>query len=196
MERHRILASLYLQEAGATTIRALSECKAARVTISFYPVILSGGSGTRLWPMSRRLLPKQFLPLVSSRTLLQHTVLRVQGFDGARAPIVVSNDEHRFLVAEQMREIGVKPEIQILEPVGRNTAPAIVVSGTARVTRGAEVHVLVVQVIARVESTHRGKSFPSKQHEHAAHPVRGDAFLADLVVPLRLRPQCFGNQAG
>src|SRR5256885_11763968 len=64
--------------------------------------------------MSRRLLPKQFLPLVSNRTLLQDTVLRVRGFDGARAPIVVSNDEHRFLVAEQMREIGVKPEIQIL----------------------------------------------------------------------------------
>jgi mannose-1-phosphate guanylyltransferase / mannose-6-phosphate isomerase len=97
------------------------------VTISFYPVILSGGSGSRLWPMSRRLLPKQFLPLVSERTLLQDTVLRVHGVDGARAPIVVSNDEHRFLVAEQMREIGVKPEVQILEPVGRNTAPAVTV---------------------------------------------------------------------
>src|SRR5260221_4593944 len=75
--------------------------------------------------MSRRLLPKQFLPLVSNRTLLQDTVLRVQGSDGARAPIVVSNDEHRFLVAGQMREIAEKPEIQILEPVGPNTAPAI-----------------------------------------------------------------------
>src|SRR5437879_13896074 len=125
LERHRILASPYLQGEGATTIRALSESKAARVTISFYPVILSGGSGTRLWPMSRQLLPKQFLPLVSNRTLLQDTVLRVQGFDGARAPIVVSNDEHRFLVAEQMRAIGVKSEAQILEAVGRNTAPAV-----------------------------------------------------------------------
>src|SRR2546430_17228584 len=74
--------------------------------------------------MSRRLLPKQFLPLVSDRTLLQDTALRVQGLDGARAPIGVSNDEHRFLVAEQRREIGSKPEIQILEPVGRNTCPA------------------------------------------------------------------------
>jgi len=98
-----------------------------RVTPSFYPVILSGGSGSRLWPMSRRLLPKQFLPLVSARTLIQDTVLRLQGFEGARAPIVVSNDEHRFFVAEQMREIGVRPEVQILEPVGRNTAPAIAV---------------------------------------------------------------------
>src|SRR2546427_8168954 len=129
MERHRILASLYLQEAGATTIRALSECKAARVTISFYPVILSGGSGSRLWPMSRRLLPKQFLPLVSEHTLLQDTVLRLQGVRGALAPIVVSNSEHRFLVAEQLREIGVKPAVQILEPIGRNTAPAVAVAG-------------------------------------------------------------------
>src|SRR6266576_1622941 len=86
-----ILASHYLHGAGATTIRALSESKAARVTISFYPVILSGGSGSRLWPMSRRLLPKQFLPLVSQRTMLQDTVLRLQGFGGALAPIVVSN---------------------------------------------------------------------------------------------------------
>jgi len=77
--------------------------------------------------MSRRLLPKQFLPLISERTLLQDTVLRLQGFGGALAPIVVSNDEHRFLVAEQMREIGVKSEVQILEPVGRNTAPAVAV---------------------------------------------------------------------
>jgi len=94
---------------------------------SFYPVILSGGSGSRLWPMSRRLLPKQFLPLVTARTMIQDTVLRLQGFEGARSPIVVSNDEHRFFVAEQMREIGARPEVQILEPVGRNTAPAIAV---------------------------------------------------------------------
>jgi len=97
------------------------------VTPSFYPVILSGGAGSRLWPMSRRLLPKQFLPLVTARTMIQDTVLRLQGFEGARSPIVVSNDEHRFFVAEQMREIGVRPEVQILEPVGRNTAPAIAV---------------------------------------------------------------------
>jgi mannose-1-phosphate guanylyltransferase/mannose-6-phosphate isomerase len=97
------------------------------VPISFYPVILSGGSGSRLWPMSRKLLPKQFLPLVSERTLFQDTVLRLRGVEGAGAPIVVSNDEHRFLVAEQMREIGMKSEVQILEPVGRNTAPAVAV---------------------------------------------------------------------
>jgi mannose-1-phosphate guanylyltransferase / mannose-6-phosphate isomerase len=98
------------------------------VTTSFYPLILSGGSGSRLWPMSRRLLPKQFLALTSERSLLQETVARLQGVQGGRAPIIVSNGEHRFLVAEQLREIGVKPEVQILEPVGRNTAPAVAVA--------------------------------------------------------------------
>ena len=78
--------------------------------------------------MSRRLLPKQFLPLVSERSLLQDTVMRLQGVQSARAPIVVSNGEHRFLVAEQLREIGVKPDVQVLEPVGRNTAPAVAVA--------------------------------------------------------------------
>jgi mannose-1-phosphate guanylyltransferase / mannose-6-phosphate isomerase len=98
------------------------------VTTSFNPLVLSGGSGSRLWPMSRRLLPKQFLPLTSEHSMLQDTVARMQGVQGARAPIIVSNAEHRFLVAEQMREIGVKPEVQILEPVGRNTAPAVAVA--------------------------------------------------------------------
>jgi mannose-1-phosphate guanylyltransferase / mannose-6-phosphate isomerase len=98
------------------------------MAISFYPVVLSGGSGSRLWPMSRRLLPKQFLPLVSERTLLQETLLRLRGVHGARPPIVVSNGEHRFLVAEQLREIEVKPDVQILEPVGRNTAPAVAIA--------------------------------------------------------------------
>ena len=95
---------------------------------SFHPLILSGGSGSRLWPMSRRLLPKQFLPLTSEHSLLQDTVTRLRGVQGARSPIIVSNGEHRFLVAEQLREIGVKPDVQILEPVGRNTAPAVAVA--------------------------------------------------------------------
>src|SRR6266702_2105636 len=142
--RRGILASLYLQAIRATTIRALSERKAERVAVSFYPVILSGGSGSRLWPMSRRLLPKQFLPLVSERSLLQDTVLRLRGLDGAGSPIVVSNDEHRFLVAEQMREIGVQPEVQILEPVGRNTAPAVAVVALYTRSRHPDACLLVL----------------------------------------------------
>ncbi len=88
------------------------------------PVVLSGGSGTRLWPLSRELYPKQLLPLVSERTMLQETMLRLDGLEAA-APIIVCNDAHRFLVAEQLRQLDVRPQTIILEPVGRNTAPAI-----------------------------------------------------------------------
>src|SRR5688572_10231254 len=88
------------------------------------PVILSGGSGTRLWPLSRELYPKQLLPLVGEKSMLQETVQRLSGLD-AGGPIVVCNDAHRFLVAEQLRLMGAQPAAIILEPVGRNTAPAI-----------------------------------------------------------------------
>jgi mannose-1-phosphate guanylyltransferase/mannose-6-phosphate isomerase len=88
------------------------------------PVILSGGSGTRLWPLSRELYPKQLLPLVGERTMLQDTVHRLAGL-GTAATMVVCNDSHRFLVAEQLRLLGQPAQAIILEPVGRNTAPAI-----------------------------------------------------------------------
>jgi mannose-1-phosphate guanylyltransferase/mannose-6-phosphate isomerase len=89
-----------------------------------HPVILSGGSGTRLWPMSRALYPKQLLALTGERSLLQETALRVAADRGFAPPLIVANEEHRFIIAEQMREIGVVPQALILEPVGRNTAPA------------------------------------------------------------------------
>ncbi|MFN2643929.1 MAG: mannose-1-phosphate guanylyltransferase/mannose-6-phosphate isomerase [Burkholderiales bacterium] len=92
------------------------------------PVILCGGSGSRLWPMSRRLLPKQFLPLAGPRTLFQDTVLRTRRLADGSKPIVVANVEHRFLAAEQLQELGAKPLALLLEPVGRNTAPAIAVA--------------------------------------------------------------------
>ena len=90
----------------------------------FVPVVLCGGSGTRLWPLSRSHLPKQFLPLVTERTMLQETLLRLQGLDGAQAPIAIANDEHRFLAAEQLREVSQAPQALILEPSGRGTAAA------------------------------------------------------------------------
>jgi mannose-1-phosphate guanylyltransferase/mannose-1-phosphate guanylyltransferase/mannose-6-phosphate isomerase len=89
------------------------------------PVILSGGAGTRLWPLSRGQYPKQFLPLVSGNTMLQETVLRLDGLKGLQPLIAVCNEDHRFMLAEQLWEIGVKPQAIILEPVGKNTAPAV-----------------------------------------------------------------------
>ena len=89
------------------------------------PVILSGGSGTRLWPLSRGQYPKQFLPLVSQHTMVQETLLRLSGLSGLTAPIAVCNEDHRFMMAEQLWEIGQKPAAIILEPMGKNTAPAV-----------------------------------------------------------------------
>ncbi len=89
------------------------------------PVILSGGSGSRLWPMSREMNPKQFLSLCGEQSMLQETMTRLEGLEELAAPIIVCNEEHRFLVAQQMKEIGVDVDKIILEPIGRNTAPAI-----------------------------------------------------------------------
>ena len=90
-----------------------------------------GGAGTRLWPLSRELYPKQFLPLVGERTMIQETALRAASLPDIAAPIVVCNEAHRFLVAEQLRELGIAPQAILLEPVGRNTAPAVAIAALA-----------------------------------------------------------------
>ena len=90
-----------------------------------FPVILSGGAGTRLWPLSRELHPKQFIPLLEERTLLQATARRLAPLDEVRPPMVVCNESHRFMVAEQLAAVDVETLAVLLEPVGRNTAPAI-----------------------------------------------------------------------
>lgn len=92
------------------------------------PVILCGGAGTRLWPLSRRLYPKQLLPLTSSRSMLQETVGRVRNRDRFRPPLIICNEEHRFVIAEQLRDSHVRPRAIVLEPTGRNTAPAAAVA--------------------------------------------------------------------
>jgi mannose-1-phosphate guanylyltransferase/mannose-6-phosphate isomerase len=97
------------------------------------PVILSGGAGTRLWPLSRELYPKQLLALTGTRTMLQQTVLRLEGLS-ASAPVIVCNEAHRFLVAEQLRQLKITARATILEPFGRNTAPAIALAAHAALT--------------------------------------------------------------
>lgn len=108
------------------------------------PIILSGGSGTRLWPLSRELYPKQLLPLVTRRTMLQETAARLEGLADLDAPIVVCNEAHRFMVAEQLRLIEVTARAIILEPVGRNTAPAVAVAAFAVQVSGEDPVLLVL----------------------------------------------------
>ena len=107
------------------------------------PVIIAGGSGTRLWPLSRQLYPKQFLPLAGDRSMLQQTLARLDGLDCA-APIIVCNEEHRFIVAEQLRLAKVASNGIILEPNGRNTAPAIALAAlhAAEIDRNSMLLVL------------------------------------------------------
>src|SRR5260370_32217958 len=109
-----------------------------------HPVILSGGSGTRLWPMSRSLYPKQLLALVGERSLLQQTGLGVAGDTGFAPPLIIANEEHRFIIAEQLREIGVAPDALVLEPVGRNTAPAACVAALRLAASEPEALMLVL----------------------------------------------------
>ncbi|WP_256646567.1 mannose-1-phosphate guanylyltransferase/mannose-6-phosphate isomerase [Thermomonas paludicola] len=111
--------------------------------VKLQPVLLSGGSGTRLWPLSREAYPKQFLPLVGKDTMLQATWRRVAALADA-APIVVAGEDHRFLVAEQLRQIGAPVPAIVLEPIGRNTAPAIAAAALQAMVAGTDPVLLVL----------------------------------------------------
>jgi mannose-1-phosphate guanylyltransferase len=106
------------------------------------PVILSGGSGTRLWPLSRKLFPKQFLNLFNKTSLFQDTILRLK--DQYSSPLIICNEEHRFIVAEQLRQIKSKNQGIILEPVGKNTAPAITLAALNLLSHGKDPIMLVL----------------------------------------------------
>lgn len=145
--------------------------------MTIQPVILSGGSGTRLWPLSREQFPKQLLPLLGESTLLQETVLRLDALaapemadvreaDGdIRPPVVVCNEQHRFLVAEQLRQLDRVPEALILEPAGRNTAPALTLAALVAEAGGTDPLLLVMPA------------------DHVLTDVMGFARAVGLAVP-------------
>lgn len=116
-----------------------------------FPVILCGGSGSRLWPLSREAYPKQFLDLTQSgQSMLQMTLLRLQGLDDIAAPLAVCNQEHRFLVAEQLHGINIAPAGILLEPVARNTAPAVALAALAALETDPDAVLLVLPADHRI----------------------------------------------
>ena len=136
------------------------------------PVILSGGSGTRLWPLSRELYPKQLLPLVNERTMLQDTALRLVGLAGVAAPVVVCNEQQRFMVAEQLRQVDAHPQAIVLEPVGRNTAPAVAIAAMAAIS----------SEVPGTEGTEGGDDDPLLLVLPADHVIRDVSAFQSAVV--------------
>ena len=112
------------------------------------PIILCGGSGTRLWPLSRESFPKQYLSFNSDddKSLLQKTHERIKNLENIKSPILVCNEDHRFIVAEQMREINVKPQSILLEPFGRNTAAAIALASITALEKESDPILIVLYV--------------------------------------------------
>jgi mannose-1-phosphate guanylyltransferase/mannose-6-phosphate isomerase len=134
--------------------------------INIIPVILSGGSGTRLWPLSRKQYPKQYLPLASDNTMLQETILRLEGLDNLADPIIICNADHRFLVAEQCQQIDIKNPTILLEPIGRNTAPAIAAAALQSLKDTNDAVLLVLSadhVIQDVKVFHKAINIAVKQ---------------------------------
>ena len=141
------------------------------------PVLLSGGSGTRLWPLSREAYPKQFLALAGENTMLQDTWQRVAGLAGGATPIVVANEEHRFLAAEQLRQAGVEHAAILLEPVGRNTAPAIAAAALQASAQGDDALLLVLP------SDHVVRDAPAfREAVRAAMPAAGQGALVTFGI--------------
>ena len=141
-----------------------------------FTVILSGGSGIRLWPLSRKHYPKQFLKLTSNYTMLQETALRLSGFNN---PIAVCNENHRFILAEQLHEIGQEPTSIILEPVARNTAPAIALAAFRALEENENSILVILAADHVIEDT---SGFQSAV-EQAVEAAQNDALVTFGIVP-------------
>lgn len=132
------------------------------------PVILSGGSGTRLWPHSRKYFPKQFLPFISEQSLFQETLQRLEGLN-AEPPLVICNEAHRFIVAEQLRQHEIQAQSILLEPVGRNTAPAVAIAALQANTQNPDSILLVLpadHVIHDIPAFHQALTIAQQQAEN------------------------------
>jgi UTP-glucose-1-phosphate uridylyltransferase len=136
------------------------------------PVIMAGGTGSRLWPMSRELYPKQFLRLYGQNSMLQETISRLSGLD-IHEPMVICNEEHRFLVAEQLRQLNKLSKNIILEPVGRNTAPAIALAALQATQNGDDPLMLVLAAdhIINNQQVFHDAIRVAEQYAHADHLV-------------------------
>ncbi|MEH6627075.1 MAG: mannose-1-phosphate guanylyltransferase/mannose-6-phosphate isomerase [Motiliproteus sp.] len=147
--------------------------------LTLLPVIMSGGSGTRLWPASRSHCPKQFLPLVNGTSMIQDTLQRLEGIENLEAPLLICNESHRFLVAEQLREIGQPHNGILLEPIGRNTAPAVALAALHAIRDGHDPLLLVLAADHVIQDR---ASF------HAAVAAAADAAATGALVTFGIVP--------
>lgn len=139
--------------------------------LDLIPIILSGGSGSRLWPLSRRSYPKQYLNIdeKNNLSLLQNTYLRLKGLKNLKNPIIISNEEQRFIVAEQMREIDTNPDSIILEPFGRDTAPAVTLAALRALTKNDDPTLLVLSSDHKIEDEEVFKQIIERGVEEATN---------------------------
>ena len=147
------------------------------------PVILSGGIGSRLWPLSRNSFPKQYLNLENDNefSLLQNTYLRLKGLENLDYPLIICNEEQRFIVAEQMREINVSPKSILLEPFGRNTAPAIALSALLTLNNNEDPILLILSSDHRIKNNFK---FQQAIKESLVYAENGE-IIAFGVIPNR-----------
>jgi len=143
------------------------------------PVILAGGSGTRLWPLSRELFPKQLITIENAHTMLQNTLLRLDGIEAISSPIIVCNEAHRFMTAEQLRQIQIEPEAIVLEPVGKNTAPAIAVAALKAMEQKNDPVLLILPADHVIEDIPRFHAVLNSGYEYA----QMDKLITFGIVP-------------